>query len=85
MIEEPETTVNQFSREDIRSIVENQLSDGVPEETGRTLRRLLEAGYSREDAIDKIGDVVVRELNEVLHTMQPFDERRFTGRLRELK
>ena len=77
--------VSQFSKQDIRSIVENQLSDGVPEETGRTLRRLLSEGYSREEAIDKIGVVVVEELNDVLHTLQPFDERRFSDRLRALK
>jgi hypothetical protein len=73
-----------FSREDIRLIVENQLADGVPEETGRTLRRLMGAGYSRDDAIDKIGTVVVEEIFDVLHTLQPFDERRFTAKLRAL-
>lgn len=75
----------QFSRQDIRSIVENQLSDGVPEETGRTLKRLLSEGYSREEAVDKIGTVVVEEINDVLHTLQPFDERRFSAKLRALK
>lgn len=77
--------VSRFSKQDIRSIVENQLSDGVPEETGRTLRRLMAAGYSREVAVDLIGTVVVQELYDVLHTLQPFDERRFSDRLRALK
>jgi len=77
--------VSQFSKQDIRSIVENQLSDGVPEDTGRTLKRLLAAGYSREEAVDLIGTVVIEEINDVLHTLQPFDERRFSDRLRALK
>jgi hypothetical protein len=73
-----------FSKQDIRSIVENQLADGVPEETGRTLRRLMEAGYPRDAAIDRIGAVVIEEIFDVLHTLQPFDERRFTAKLRAL-
>jgi dihydropteroate synthase len=76
---------SRFSKPDIWAIVENQLVDGVPEETGRTLRRLLAAGYGRDEAIDKIGTVVVEELFDVLHTLQPFDERRFTAKLRALK
>ena len=75
----------QFSKQDIRAIVENQLADGVPEETGRTLRRLMDAGYGRDEAIDKIGKVVVEEIFDVLQTLQPFDERRFTAKLRELR
>jgi hypothetical protein len=75
----------QFSKQDIRAIVENQLADGVPEETGRTLRRLLAAGYSRDEAIDKIGNVVVGELSDVIQTLQPFDEKRFSAKLRGLK
>jgi len=75
----------QFSKQDIRSIVENQLADGFPEETGRTLKRLMEAGHGRVDAIDKIGTVVVEEIFDVLKTLQPFDERRFSAKLRELR
>jgi hypothetical protein len=75
----------QFSKQDLRSIVENQLADGVPEETGRTLKRLMEAGYGRVEAIDKIGTVVVEEIFDVLKTLQPFDERRFSAKLRELR
>ena len=66
---------NPFSKEDLPGIVENQLADGMPEETGRTLARLLEAGYSRDEAIDKIGTLVVMERFDVLKSIQPFDER----------
>ncbi len=82
---EPVEGESPFAPEQIRLIVENQLQDNEPEETGRTLARLMAAGYGRTEAVDKIGKVVVAELLDVLESRQPFDKRRFTDRLRALE
>ena len=80
-----ETTTNPYLKEEILEVVENQLRDGDPPETRQTLERLLAAGYSRQQAVEMIGSVVVDEIWVVLHDKKPFDRERFVGLLEKLR
>lgn len=67
----------------ILEVVENQFRNSVPTETRQTLERLLAARYSRKQAIEMIGSVLVEEIWAILHDHKPFDRARFTGLLEQ--
>lgn len=69
----------------ILEIVENQLSDNNPPETGQTLERLMNAGHSRQEAVELIGSVVVKEIWNALKLNKPYDQRRYVAGLNKLK
>ncbi len=69
----------------ILEIVENQLSDNNPQETQQTLERLMNAGHSRQEAIELIGSVVVTEIWNALKLNKPYDQRRYAAGLNKLK
>ncbi len=61
-----ETTYNPHLKAAILEVVENQLRGGDPLETRQTLERLVAAGYSRQEAVEMIGSVVVSEIWHIL-------------------
>lgn len=69
----------------IYGIVENQIRDNNPKETKETLNRLMNLGYNRHDAIQKIGSVVTEEIYDVLKKSEDFNENRFVRKLLSLK
>jgi hypothetical protein len=71
-------------REVILRVVANQLRLGKPAETKATLKRLMEQGYSKEEATRLIGCVVTFEMFDILKEGRPFDEARFVAALRRL-
>ena len=75
---------NPAMRRTLLEIVENQLRDGTPPETRTTLDRLMDDGYSREEAVELIACVVSAEIFDVLKNMQVFDEARYVAELRAL-
>ncbi len=85
MVESPDELTNPLLGDEIREVVENQIRDGTPPEAAETLKRLLRAGYTREQAVDKIAVVVVHELMDVMESKQPYNEKRYVGRLNGLK
>ena len=68
----------------ILGVVENQIRDNAPPETRRTLRRLIKEGFSREEAVELIGTVVVHEIYNVLKEKENFDRKRFVAALEQL-
>ena len=68
----------------VLEIVDTQLREGAPPETGQTFARLTEAGYAPEAARRLIGCVVVSEIVEVLRRQLPYDEARFVAALQRL-
>ena len=76
---------NPFLKQLIMEIVENQLQENDPPETSKTLKRLMAAGYSRQQAMEMIGAVAVEEIWEVMKNNRDFDEERYVARLAELK
>lgn len=68
----------------ILEVVDNQLRDNNPPETGMAYQKLLDAGYSRREAKEKIGAVVLSEVYDVLKEKQAYNEERYTQALEEM-
>jgi len=76
--------VNPFLHVAMHQVVERQLADNDPPETARTLETLLDAGYSRHDAIHAIAGVVAGEIFEILKEDRPFDRQGYVSALQDL-
>ena len=76
---------NPILQEKILEIVENQIKDNNPKQTRETLNRLINLGYSRQDAIQKIGTIVAEEIYDILKDKENFNEKRFVKKLLALK
>ena len=68
----------------IMKVVDNQLRSNDPPQTGQTLKRLMAAGHSEEEAKRLIACVVSAEIFDVLKQQQPFDLDRFIKGLNNL-
>jgi hypothetical protein len=68
----------------ILEVVENQLRDLDPPETKETFDRLIEEGYSEEQARTLIGFVVASELFDILKYRTPYNNERYVKALRRL-
>ena len=71
-------------RKIILKVVGNQIRDNDPPETRQTLRRLIKEGFSKEEAVELIGTVVVHEIYNVLKQEEYFDRKRFIAARRQL-
>lgn len=71
-------------RKCILEIVDNQLKANDPPCTKDTYEKLIAAGYSKSDAKDKIGAVVLTEIYDILKKGQAFDEKRYQSCLEEM-
>lgn len=77
-------TENKRLRKAILDVVENQLRDGKPPETGATLKRLMSQGIAEDEARKLIGYVVASEVFEVLGQGRTYDEEQFIAALKAL-
>lgn len=68
----------------IMKAVDNQLRGNDPPQTGLTLKRLMEAGHSEEEAKRLIACVVSAEIFDALKQQQPFNLERFVKALDKL-
>ena len=68
----------------ILEVVDNQLRDLDPPETKETFDRLIEQGYSKEQARTLIGFVVASEIFDILKYMKPYNHERYVAALRRL-
>lgn len=75
---------NPYLQAAIMEVVENQLRNNDPPRTRQTFRRLIEAGYSEEEAKRLIGCVVSAEIFDVLKKNEPFNLERFVKSLNKL-
>ena len=64
--------------------VETQLAEDDPAQVGTTLARLQRAGVRRHEAVHAIARVLMRRMQVVLTTEQPFDNDAYIAELREL-
>lgn len=71
-------------RQAFLEIVDTQLRDGMPPETGKAFRRLVDAGHSPQDAKRLLSVVVGHEVLQVMATQQPFNHARFVEALDQL-
>ena len=71
-------------RRAILEVVDNQLRDKTPPEARQAYQRLVNLGYSPDDAKILIANLVVREVYDVLKANEPYDEARYVAALRNL-
>ena len=79
-----ESEGNPYLRAAVMEVVENQLRNNDPPQTQQTFRRLIEAGYSEEEAKRVIGCVVSAEIFDVLKKNEPLNLERFVKALNKL-
>lgn len=65
-------------------VVENQLREDNPPETGMTLQRLRSLGYSMADTKILIASAIAAEVFEVLKSNKPSDPSRYIRYLNQL-
>ena len=68
----------------IMKVVDNQIRDNDPPQTGQTLQRLVADGHPEKEAKRLIACVVSAESFDVLKQQQPFDLDRFVKALDKL-
>ena len=66
--------VNLRLKKTILEVVENQLKANDPPCTKDTYEKLLNAGYSKSEAKEKIAAVVLTEIYDIMKEGQSFDE-----------
>ena len=65
-------------------VVENQLKANDPPCMKDTYEKLLNAGYSKSEAKDKIAAVVLTEIYDIMKEGQSFDEQKYKNSLDEM-
>ena len=68
----------------ILAIVDEQLRDKDPPQTKATYTRLVNQGYSDQEARNLIGCAVTTEIYDVLKQGKAYDDKRFVRALRRL-
>ncbi|MFA9465632.1 MAG: SEC-C metal-binding domain-containing protein [Velocimicrobium sp.] len=71
-------------KKSILEVVDNQLKDNNPACTKDVYEKLLDAGYSKSEAKDKIAAVVLTEIYDILKVGKSFDEARYQRSLEEM-
>jgi hypothetical protein len=75
---------NPFVHVAIHQTVENQIANHDPSQTAETLEALMQAGYTRHEAIHAIGGILAEEMFEILRDKRPFNETGYIQALRDL-
>ncbi|MCM1023974.1 MAG: DUF1841 family protein, partial [Prevotella sp.] len=76
---------NPYLKQTLLEVVENQLRDNDPPMTRITFERLKNAGYTEQQAKEKIAAVVVGNLYDTLKYQKPFDGEQYCKELSEIK
>lgn len=71
-------------KKNILEIVDNQLKANDPPCVKDIYEKLVDAGYSKSEAKDKIGAVVLEEIYDILKKGQSFDEEKYKSTLEEM-
>jgi rRNA processing protein Krr1/Pno1 len=75
---------NPHLRAALMEVIENQLRDGAPMETRKTLARLMALGFTRERAMELIGCVLTAEMFDMQKAKETYNESRYLSRLQAL-
>ena len=68
----------------LMEVIQNQIRESNPPETEATLERLLAEGFSRQEAMDLIGQVLAAEIFEVMKDQREYDQEKYVNRLHDL-
>ncbi|GAA0485391.1 hypothetical protein GCM10008986_08340 [Salinibacillus aidingensis] len=75
---------NERMKNKLIEVIDNQLQMDEPKCTKTNLDRLINAGYTEQEAKEKIGTVLVEEMYDVMKQQTPFDEERYCRKLGKL-
>ena len=75
---------NDSIRDAILRTIQTQLEENNPPETRMTFLRLMDQGYSKEDAIGLVGYVVAAEIFGIIKEQREFDADRYVEALKAL-
>jgi len=75
---------SELARAAIFEAIDTQLADGEPPETAETMKRLMDDGYSQDEAYRLIGCVLADEMFEVMKYEREYDNERYVRLLRKL-
>lgn len=76
---------NQNLKRTILATVDNQIRENNPPITRMTLEKLKKLGYTEKIAKEKIAAVLIEEIYDVMKNNAPYDEERYSKKLRSLK
>ncbi|MGK0289920.1 MAG: hypothetical protein ACI86H_001369 [bacterium] len=83
-LSDQEKLINKRLAGAIREVIDNQIYDDSPPETGETLERLIEVGFTQDQAYDLMGRVVSIEVLELVVEGKDFDMPRYVEALEKL-
>lgn len=66
-------------------IANNQLEDNDPPETRQTLDRLIAAGFTEQQAKEKIAVIIACHIYDIMHDNKEFDREKFVNDLLNIK
>jgi ribosomal protein S7 len=75
---------NEILRAQMLSIVDNQLESNDPPETASTLERLINEGWTKDEAKQLIAQCVAYEMFGIIKNQEEFNENRFLKNLKNL-
>jgi len=78
------TQQNERLQRALLQVIEQQLIDGKPAETRATKQRLLDAGYTEDQAMNLIAHVVAAEIFDVMARGRKYEEARYIAALQAL-
>lgn len=81
---ESDDTEDAFAHQKLVEAVENQLAANQPEAAQATLNMLALVGYSREDSLDLMAQVLAHRISVMLDSEEPFDLDAYERELRRL-
>lgn len=73
-----------FAREELLQVVENQINDNKPAVVKETLMRLSMTGQSREEALEMIACALMSEMLYIVQQEIEFSEERYAKLLKQL-
>ncbi|MBP3854679.1 MAG: DUF1841 family protein [Ruminiclostridium sp.] len=76
---------NPYLKAAILEVVDNQLEGNDPPETGQTLDRLMAAGYTEQQAKEKIAVIVAYHIYDIMHDNKEFDREKFVSDLQKIE
>ncbi len=76
---------NPYLAKTLVEVVENQLRSGDPAIVRETLERLMCNGHDRDNAVRLISTALIKEIQAVLQTQEPYDSFRYRALLEALE
>lgn len=83
-MEELEQAEDDFAQKALVEAVENQIADGHPREAGLVIMDLIARGVDREEALEKMADVLAAHIAITMQDETPFDVNAYARDLLQL-